>query len=343
MILQQQGSLGPFVKRSSWTSRGRLILRGVYTWVSSSQVNPLMAIASKNSLTILINFSSQSIVINKFEGEILVRTLPTTLSQIFCEIIFNPRNHFQSQSYWRKYFIPRQQFRENSSALMGQSMCIWSAHSDILGTLVVHQSEPQGVGGTQVQKGAAPSLCISRKKGSFFKTSACPRFCKRRVLFCTQVRSMGVKIPLQSTKYTGLWRRVTPEMTQGLRVCCRHLLPLNKQRIIESPPAYGLRKYLKKNCSSSTCKAATRRLWDYRWAGTRGLSGPAKRTLLPVPQGPHRGPGSGPRLLWYSERAKSRLYNYTIEETNKMIINTKQNMSEDISYKPKKSQSFCKF
>ena len=88
--------------------------------------------------------------------------------------------------------------------------------------------------GTQVQKWAAPSLRISRKKGSFFKTSACPRFCKRRVLFCTQIRSMGVKIPLQSTKYTRLWRRVTPEMTQGLRVFCRHLLPLNKQRIIES-------------------------------------------------------------------------------------------------------------
>ena len=59
-------------------------------------------------------------------------------------------------------------------------------------------------GGTQVQRGAAPALRISRKKGSFFKTSACPRFCKRRVLFCTQVRSMGVKIPLQSTKYARL-------------------------------------------------------------------------------------------------------------------------------------------
>ena len=59
-------------------------------------------------------------------------------------------------------------------------------------------------GGTQVQRGCAPALRILRKKGSFFKTSACPRFCKRRVLFCTQVRSMGVKIPLQSTKYTRL-------------------------------------------------------------------------------------------------------------------------------------------
>ena len=64
---------------------------------------------------------------------------------------------------------------------------------------------PGGGGGAlRYRGGAAPSLRISRKKGSFFKTSACPRFCKRRVLFCTQVRSMGVKIPLQSTKYTRL-------------------------------------------------------------------------------------------------------------------------------------------
>ena len=61
-----------------------------------------------------------------------------------------------------------------------------------------------GGGGTQVQRGAAPALRIPRKKGSFFKTSACPRFCKRRVLFRSQVRSMGVKIPLESMKYTRL-------------------------------------------------------------------------------------------------------------------------------------------
>ena len=61
-----------------------------------------------------------------------------------------------------------------------------------------------GGGGSQIQRGAAPALRISRKKGSFFKTFPCPRFCKRRVLFCTQIRSMGVKIPLQSTKYTRL-------------------------------------------------------------------------------------------------------------------------------------------
>ena len=70
-----------------------------------------------------------------------------------------------------------------------------------------------GGGGTHVQRGAAPSVRISRKKGSFFKTSTCPRFCKRWVLFCTKVRSMGVKIPLQSTKYTRLRRRVSPKVT----------------------------------------------------------------------------------------------------------------------------------
>ena len=66
---------------------------------------------------------------------------------------------------------------------------------------------PGGGGGTRVQRGAAPKLRISRKKGSFFKTSACPRFCKRRVLFCTQVRSMGVKIPVQSTNLTPSYSR----------------------------------------------------------------------------------------------------------------------------------------
>ena len=48
-----------------------------------------------------------------------------------------------------------------------------------------------GGGGTQVQRGAAPSLRVSRRKGSFFKTSACPRFCKRRVLFVPRCEVWG--------------------------------------------------------------------------------------------------------------------------------------------------------
>ena len=71
----------------------------------------------------------------------------------------------------------------------------------------------QGGEGTQVQRGVRTRVTYFAEEEVFFKTSACPRFCERRVLFCTQVRSMGVKIPLQSTKYPRLWRRVTPEVT----------------------------------------------------------------------------------------------------------------------------------
>ena len=35
---------------------------------------------------------------------------------------------------------------------------------------------PSGGGGSEVERGAAPALRISRKKGVFCKTSACPRF-----------------------------------------------------------------------------------------------------------------------------------------------------------------------
>ena len=62
-------------------------------------------------------------------------------------------------------------------------------------------SPRRGHSGTE---GGRTCVTYFAEEGVFFKTSACPRFCKRRVLFCTQVRSMGVKIPLQSTKYTRL-------------------------------------------------------------------------------------------------------------------------------------------
>ena len=60
-----------------------------------------------------------------------------------------------------------------------------------------------GGGGTQVQKGAAPSLRISQKKGSFFKTSACPRFCKRRVLFVPRYEVWGSKSPYNPRNIRG--------------------------------------------------------------------------------------------------------------------------------------------
>ena len=58
--------------------------------------------------------------------------------------------------------------------------------------------------------GGAGGTCVTyfAEEGVFLKASACPRFCKRRVLFCTLVRGMGGggggggKNPL--TKYTRL-------------------------------------------------------------------------------------------------------------------------------------------
>ena len=61
-----------------------------------------------------------------------------------------------------------------------------------------------GGGGHSGTEGGCTCVTYFAEEGVFFKTSACPRFCKRRVPFCTMVRSMGVKIPLQSTKYTWL-------------------------------------------------------------------------------------------------------------------------------------------
>ena len=61
-----------------------------------------------------------------------------------------------------------------------------------------------GGGGTQVQRGGCTRVTYFAEEVVYFKTSACQRFCKSRVLFCTQVRSMGVNIRSKSMKYTRL-------------------------------------------------------------------------------------------------------------------------------------------
>ena len=53
--------------------------------------------------------------------------------------------------------------------------------------------EGDGYSGTE---GAAPALCISWKKGSFFRPPQFHDFVKEGYFFCTQVRSMGGKNPL---------------------------------------------------------------------------------------------------------------------------------------------------
>ena len=49
----------------------------------------------------------------------------------------------------------------------------------------------RGGGGHSGTQGGRTRVTYFAEEGVSFKTSACPRFCKRRVLFCTQVRSMG--------------------------------------------------------------------------------------------------------------------------------------------------------
>ena len=78
---------------------------------------------------------------------------------------------------------------------------------------------------------------VFRGRRGLFKTSACPRFCKRRVLICIQVQSMvgggGWKSPYNPRNIHGSDAEWLPKWL-GFRVCCRHLLPLNRQRIIKS-------------------------------------------------------------------------------------------------------------
>ena len=65
--------------------------------------------------------------------------------------------------------------------------------------MVVIIPAPGGGGGggrNSGTEGGRTRVTYFAEEGVFFKTSACPRFCKRRVLFCTQVRSMGGQNPL---------------------------------------------------------------------------------------------------------------------------------------------------
>ena len=64
-----------------------------------------------------------------------------------------------------------------------------------------------GGGGTRVQRGAAPVLRISRMKGSFLRPPHVRDFVKEGYFFVPRYEVWGgggVKILLQSTKYTRL-------------------------------------------------------------------------------------------------------------------------------------------
>ena len=63
-----------------------------HKWAPGQQaLNPLMLAAAKTAWQFWWNLSSKSVFGKIFEGEMLIRTLPTTLLQIFCKISFNPK------------------------------------------------------------------------------------------------------------------------------------------------------------------------------------------------------------------------------------------------------------
>ena len=59
-------------------------------------LNPLMITAAKSSLTVLIEFLRESKITAFFEGEMFIRTIPSILLQIFCEIILNSKGIVKS-------------------------------------------------------------------------------------------------------------------------------------------------------------------------------------------------------------------------------------------------------
>ena len=75
--------------------------------------------------------------------------------------------------------------------------CMLNSKPIFRGTSTIDPGDtPGGGGGTHVQRGGRTRVTYFAEEWVFFKTFACPRFCKRRVLFCTQVRSMGGENPL---------------------------------------------------------------------------------------------------------------------------------------------------
>ena len=61
--------------------------------------NPLMLAAAKISLAVSVKTYRQKHICEQFEGEMLSRTLPTTLLHIFCEVILDSKAFIKSIEY----------------------------------------------------------------------------------------------------------------------------------------------------------------------------------------------------------------------------------------------------
>ena len=90
-----------------------------------------------------------------------------------------------------------------------------------------------GGGGDSGTEGAAPALCISRKKGYFLRPPYVRDFVKEGYFFVPRYEVWGSKSPYNPGNIRCSDAEWLPKWL-GFRVCCRHLLPLNTQRIIKS-------------------------------------------------------------------------------------------------------------
>ena len=90
----------------------------------------------------------------------------------------------------------------------------------------------RGGGGHSDTEGGRTRVTHFAEEGVFFKTSACPRFCKGRALFLPPYEVWWSKSPYNPRNIRGSDAEWLPKWL-GLRVCCRHLLTLNTQRIIK--------------------------------------------------------------------------------------------------------------
>ena len=89
------------------------------------------------------------------------------------------------------------------------------------------QSAPRGGGG-----GGALALRTSQKKGSFLRTSHVRDFVKEVYFFVPRYEVWGWKSPYNPRKICGSDAEWLLKWL-GFWVCCRHLLPLDRQRIIK--------------------------------------------------------------------------------------------------------------
>ena len=69
---------------------------------------------------------------------------------------------------------------------------------------IICDSRGVGGGGHSDTEGAAPAIGIMPKKGSFLRPPHVRDFVKEGYFFVPRYEVWGVKIPLQSTKYTRL-------------------------------------------------------------------------------------------------------------------------------------------